>query len=111
MFSFSSHIIVGSTFVLDASEHCLEAEAFISPEAMMHFPPCFRFPPISDKFQYIHPVSRKLLFPPTFENFLPDFVKLTCFLHTLCAFRFPPSLHHTMHVLDAPALKVLHLRA
>jgi len=47
-----------------------------------------------------------LLFPPKIPY---DFVKFTCFLHTLCVFRFPTYfdhdafMHHTMHVLDAHA--------
>src|SRR6218665_3327312 len=38
------------------------------------------------------PVSRKLLFPPTFLNFPSVLSKFTCFLHTFCVFRFPPTL-------------------
>ena len=57
------------------------------------------------------PIWGKLLFPPYFLKFPPDFVKFT-FFELLCAFRFPPSLtmmhlcmmHSCMHVLDAPAL-------
>jgi len=42
--------------------------------------------PLFSLFQYIsHPISGKLLFPPYF-------CKFTCFLHTFCVFRFPPSL-------------------
>src|SRR6218665_314753 len=86
------------------------------PEAMMHFP-LFQIPPIFEKvsdsvenfpcFSTFPPVSRKLLFPPTFTN--PSVLeKFTCCLHTLCVFRFPPYfdhdefMHHPMHVLDAP---------
>src|SRR6218665_2966066 len=63
-----------------------KAGASIPPETMMHFPPCFRFPPyflkfflqfdlfptfflvINRKFRISPPVSRKLFFPPTFTN-------------------------------------------
>src|SRR6218665_2487719 len=134
------------------------------PEAMMHFPTCFRFPPIFEKFsdsvenfqnftfsrkisakisddhfsshrpqisnfplfplfQYISPLFREnYYFSPAFKNFRPPpqifggpsppvppvLQKLTCFLHTLCVFRFPPYfdhdafMHHPMHVLDTP---------
>ena len=66
----------------------------------MHFP-LFQIPPIFEKvsgsvdnfpcFSTFPPVSRKLLFPPTFTN-SPVFVTFTCFLHTLCVFRFSPTL-------------------
>src|SRR6218665_2981696 len=96
---------------------------------MMHFPPCFRFPPIFEKisdlfrkmyrfssaiisddlflvidhkfrisplfslFQYISLLFREnYYFPPTLKNFPPVLEKFTCFLHTLCVFRFPPTL-------------------
>src|SRR6218665_2635690 len=100
---------------------------------MMHSP-CFRFPPVSEKFvrlrdkfpqfylfpktsdfhppnflmtffshqpqisnspllslfQYISStISRKLFFPPTFQNFPSVFVKFTCFTYFMC-FSFPP---------------------
>ena len=54
----------------------------------------FRISPIFPVSVHFLPVSRKLLFPPTFKNFLPVLEKFTCFLHTLCV--------HPMHVLDAP---------
>jgi len=108
------------------------------PEAMMHFPPCFRFSPYFQKifrlwtifkilnvtfsekvfdfhppefliffshrpkisnFLPIFPVSvyfplfrENYYFPPTLTNFPPVFEKFTCFLHTLCVFRFLPTL-------------------
>jgi len=52
----------------------------------------FRISPFS-LFRYISPsVSRKLLFPPYFQKFPPVLEKFTCFLHTLCVFRLPPTL-------------------
>ena len=125
----------------------------IPPEAMMHFHPCFRFPPLfpnkfSDSVEKfpnftfsrffldfhppkflmtsfshhpqitpifatsIHfPLNREnYSFPAYFSKFSPCFRKISCFLHTLSVFRFPPSpqfdhdalMHRTMHVLDAP---------
>src|SRR6218665_2427383 len=47
--------------------------------------------PLFSLFQY-PPGSRKLLFPPTLTNFPSVFEKFTCFLHTLCVFRFPRTL-------------------
>ena len=70
------------------------------------------FSPIFAVSIHFPPISRKLLFHPTFHNFTPCFPKIYGFLNTLC-FSFPPSLtmmhfmHHTMHVLDAPASKIL----
>src|SRR6218665_997883 len=50
------------------------------------------FPPIFSVSVHFPRVSRKLLFPPYFEQFPPVFQKFTCLLHTLCVFRFPPTL-------------------
>ena len=48
---------------------------------------------ISPLFRYISPpVSRKLLFPPTFKNFPPVFEKFTCFLHAFLCISFLPLL-------------------
>jgi len=58
----------------------------------VHFPPCFA----------------KLLFPPTLKNFLPVFQKFTCFLHTLCLFRFPPTLT-LMHLCITQCVTGLHI--
>ena len=52
------------------------------------FPLCF---PCFSTFP--SPISQKLLFPSTFKNF-PVLEKFTCFLHTLCVFRFPPYFDH-----------------
>src|SRR6218665_1589852 len=48
----------------------------------------FEIPPIS-LFQFIFPYFGKCLFPPTFAKFSPDFVKLSCFLHTFVYFVSP----------------------
>src|SRR6218665_494340 len=50
------------------------------------------FPPIFPIFSTYPSVSRKLLFPPYFQKFPPVLEKFTCFLHTLCVFRLPPTL-------------------
>ena len=105
--------------------------ASIPPETMMHFPlfqispisenfrnvfqtpwkisPILPFPPKISDFDDLSPFLGDFLFPPTFADFLHDFVKFTCFLHTLFVFRFPASLT-MMHLcitqctyeLDAP---------
>src|SRR6218665_125154 len=55
------------------------------------------------------PLSRNFYFPLllNISKFPPDFVKFACFLQTFYAFRSPIDhdafMHHTMHVLDAPA--------
>jgi len=54
-----------------------------------HRPKISNFPPFS-LFGYIPSVSRQFLFPPYFDKFPSVFEKFTCFLHTLCIFRFPP---------------------
>src|SRR6218665_3019012 len=56
-----------------------------------HRPQIYNFPLFS-LFQYIPPVSRKLLFPPYFLQFPSVLEKITCFLPTLCVFRFPATL-------------------
>src|SRR6218665_1621006 len=38
------------------------------------------------------PVHENCYFRSTLKNFPPVLEKFTCFLHTLCVFRFPPSL-------------------
>jgi len=62
-------------------------------------------------FEYISSLFQKnYYFLPTFANFpLPDFVKFTCFLHTLCVFRslliWPwctSASHNVRRLLDAP---------
>ena len=59
-------------------------------------------------FQYIPPYFEKIIIPLLLQIAPPNFVKFTCFLHTLCVLRFPAKfdhdafMHHTMHVLDAP---------
>src|SRR6218665_3967976 len=49
------------------------------------------FPLIFPVSVHFPPVSRKLFFSPTLTNFPSVFEKFTCFLHTLCVFRFPPT--------------------
>jgi len=72
------------------------------------FSPCSRFLPIfkkisdsvknfqnvtfSRKFFPFPPCFAKIIISPTLKNFPPVFHKFTCFLHTLCGFRFPPTL-------------------
>jgi len=80
----------------------LSPGASIHRETMMHFLPVPDFPPIFDSVKNFQNVtfSRKLHFPlfrenyysPTFRNVPPILEKSTCFLHTLCVFRFPPTL-------------------
>ena len=124
----------------------------------MHFPFCFRFSPIFEKFsdsvenfqnftfsrkrfrfssakisydlllvidykfeisplftllQYISAYFGKDIISPLLSQISPLISSnLRVFLHTFCVFRFPPYfdhdafMHHTMHVLDAPAFKV-----
>src|SRR6218665_2308821 len=79
------------------------SSAKISDDLSPHIPCLSTFPS----------VSRKLLFPPYFSKFLPSVSeKFTCILHTVCVFRFPPYfdhdafIHHPMHVLDAPAIRL-----
>src|SRR6218665_522315 len=59
---------------------------FWSSATNFEFPPYFRyvntFPPI---------FRQNYSFHSTFINFPPVFSKFTCFLHTLCVFRFPPT--------------------
>ena len=57
-----------------------------------HRPQISNFPLFS-LFQYISSLFREnYYFPPTFKNVPPVFEILTCFLHTFCVFRFPPTL-------------------
>src|SRR6218665_325451 len=54
----------------------------------------FRIPPYFRYLNTFPPISRKLFFPPTFQN-SSCFRKIYVFLHILCVF--------LLHVLDAPA--------
>src|SRR6218665_727757 len=78
---------------------------------LSHRPQISKFPPFFPVLVvHFPPVSRKLLFPPTLKNVPPLFEKFICFLHTLCVFRFPPTLT-MMHLCitqctDAPAKNV-----
>ena len=55
---------------------------FYSPKFLMTFFPCFStFPPSLFRENYY--------FSPSFKNFPSVLEKFTCFLHTLCVFRFP----------------------
>src|SRR6218665_2842011 len=54
-----------------------------------HRPQISNFPPYFPCFTTFPSVSRQLLFPPYFSKFPPVLEKFTCFLHTLCVFRFP----------------------
>ena len=62
----------------------------ISDDFFIHRPQNLNLPPYFLYFSTFPPVSRKLLFPPTLTNVPSVFKKFTCFLHTLCVFRFPP---------------------
>jgi len=49
--------------------------------------------PLFSLLQYISLCFAKIIISPTFFAKLPSvFEKFTCFLHTLCVFRFPPTL-------------------
>jgi len=71
------------------------------------FPPCFAKIIISPLLLKISVPHLKFL-GDRLPQSLPVLQKFTCFLHTLCVFRFPPYfdhdafMHHPMHVLDAP---------
>ena len=86
------------------------SSAKISDDLFSHSLKDFEFTLIFLPFQVHFPpyFEKKILFPPYFFKFPSDFVKFTCFLHTLWVFVSPQFdhdafLHHTMHVLDAPA--------
>ena len=68
-----------SIFIAKISDYLFLVIDYTNFEFLPYFCCCSTFPPISGK----------LLFPPTFANFNPDFVKFTSFLHTVCVFRFP----------------------
>src|SRR6218665_2170867 len=67
---------------------------------------------ISPYFRYFNtfpPYFDKIILSPTFKNAPLFSANLRVFLHTLCVFRPPyfyhhSFIHHTMHVLDAPAI-------
>src|SRR6218665_4208562 len=61
------------------------------PETMMHFPPCFRFPPYFPCFSTFPPVSRKLFFPPTLTN-SPLFYTNSPAFYILYVYFSPPTL-------------------
>ena len=73
------------------------------------FPPCFAKIIISPLLLKISVPHLKFL-GDRLPQSLPVLQKFTCFLHTLCVFRFPPYfdhdafMHHPMHLglLDAP---------
>ena len=50
------------------------------PETMMHFPPCFRFPPYSEKFSDFLQIFTILPFPEKFLDFHPPKFLMTFFL-------------------------------
>ena len=87
-------------------KNILKLRGVYPPEAMMHFSLFQISLPFPNHFQTPWKMFPILLFPPKIPY---DFVKFTCFLHTLCVFRFPTYfdhdafMHHTMHVLDAHA--------
>src|SRR6218665_252193 len=68
------------------------------PEKFFHFhPPKFlmtfsNFPPILPVSVHFSPVSRKLLFPPFFEQFPPVFQKIHLLFTYFMCISFPPTL-------------------
>src|SRR6218665_2500259 len=71
-------------------------------------PPIFEFLLYFLCFSIFPPASRKLLFPPTFSN-VPLFSKNSRVFYMLYVYFVSPYfahdafMHHTMHVMDAPA--------
>src|SRR6218665_1827590 len=59
------------------------------PEAMMHFPPCFRFPLFSKKFQTLWKIFKILPFPDKFLDFHPPKFLMTFFSHRPKMSNFP----------------------
>ena len=62
---------------------------FSSDDLFLVIDHIFRISPIFPISVPFPSVLRKLLFPPYFDKFPPVLEKFTCFLHTLCVFRFP----------------------
>jgi len=54
-----------------------------------HSPQIWNFPTPISLFEFISPLFREIFLPLYFCKFPSDFVKFTCFLHTLREFRFP----------------------
>ena len=54
-----------------------------------HRPQISNFPPIFHVSVHFPTCFTKIIIPPTFTNFPPVLKNFTCFLHTLCEFRFP----------------------
>src|SRR6218665_2527872 len=83
------------------------SSAKISDDLFFSHPPQIsNFPPVFLVSVHLPPVSRKLLFPPTFKNVPSVFEKFTCFLHTFCVFCFSPTLT-MMHLCITPCTKKL----
>ena len=80
-FTFSRNIFRFSSAKISADLFCF----FSQQSQVSNFPLCFCY------FNTVPPLFRQnYSFPlPTFINFSPVFGKFTCFLHTLCVFRFP----------------------
>ena len=58
----------------------------------------FRTSPYFRCFNTFSPYFEKISISPYFFKFPSDFVEFTCFLHTLCVFRFP-QFHHDALIL------------
>jgi len=57
-----------------------------------HWLQSLNFPSYFRCFSTFPPDFGNVILSPYFCKFPPDFVKCTCFLYTLCVFRFPPTL-------------------
>src|SRR6218665_310534 len=59
------------------------------PETMMHFPPCFRFPPVSEKFSDFQKFFTIVPFPEKFLDFHPPKFLMTFFYSSTTNSEFP----------------------
>src|SRR6218665_4201614 len=65
---------------------------------MMHFPPCFRFPPIFEEFSGCGKFSTFYLFPKKFSNFIrQNKFLMTFFSHRPQIYNFPPIFPVSVH--------------
>src|SRR6218665_1203360 len=66
---------------------------FLVIDHKFRIPPYFQISPSFPCFCTFLPMfHQNYYFPPTFTNFPPVLEIFTCFLHTFCVFRFPPTL-------------------
>src|SRR6218665_2721884 len=68
-----------------------------SPEAMMHFPPCFRFPSVSELFFDSVENFPNFENPKTFFDFQPPKFLMTFFIVINHKFRIPPIFAMSIH--------------